>query len=370
MANGYSLGILQMQKDVSGDATPQFKLEPYGAVASLKLAHTPGKIKNDTYDGHSKTVKVKAKVRRTSADTGTTASCAVGAKPAYVEQTVSIANVRRDAIYLEDAWLQLLDSYATQDAGAIADFGQAPFEMMDAIISMANGIIEGVNKDIITLMLANMGVNRRTASAASTALNFNLSATVNNLNEGPNKIFQDFGVNNMKGSPIVLGGGNMEAFMLQQQAKTANASNGIDTRIQANGMDFFRDYNVGALASGGNAANTILTFEKDAVQFVEFMANRGPWFTAKKGTSIFGTIPLPMVSGNQIVPVEFDFQFKSYDCDHDESDGNGGTVTYHKGMNLILTKQFGLYTLPTTAFSASDPLYGNRGSLQYNITNS
>jgi hypothetical protein len=36
---------------------------------------------------------------------------------------------------------------------------------------------------------------------------------------------------------------------------------------------------------------------------------------------------------------------------------------------MILSKNFGLYTIPTDAYKASDVLTGNRGSLAYEVTN-
>jgi len=349
MALGKSLGILQAIKEVTKDATPQYKLEPYGMLASLKMAHSPGVIKADSGNGHLKDVKIKYKKRSVVADTSDEASCEMGSEPAYTEQSVSIANVRRTARHIPNNWIQALDEYAMD----------AMYEVMDTLFIMANGILQATNRDLVTLALANLGKNRSTGSTAAVAVNIAQDSTVNNLGDGPNRILTDFRRNTFTGKPIVVGGGNFEAFMLQQNAKVPGF-NGIDTRIQAGGFDFFPDYNVGDIAS---SANKILVYEKDAIQLVEFMENKG--FNGKRhGVSNFGTLVLPMQVGDQLVPVEFDYQFRENDCDVEEN-----SVVYSKGTNLILSKRFGLYTLPTDAYQSTDPLTGNRGSLSYVVSN-
>ena len=63
-----------------------------------------------------------------------------------------------------------------------------------------------------------------------------------------------------------------------------------------------------------------------------------------------------------------DVQFKFNDCEADyEVDGQ--TETLQKGWNMILSLNFGLWTIPSTAYRAEDPLFGNRGSLLYSVTN-
>jgi hypothetical protein len=367
MANGFSLGMLQMMSEVTKGATPAYKLDPYGFLSSLYTAHTPGAIKNDSYDGHFKTVKVKKKQRLTVADTSTTASCSIGAPIAYTEDTVSVANYRQVAFHIDDEVIAAFDSYASQQA-LVTGMNPNPitglmFEFMDDLRVAANAVLQGVNQDLITLAVASVGVNIVTGAATSTALNITSDATKNYLAQGVTKLMADYKQNRMAGRPVIVGAGLMYNWFLQAAASSGSAFTGLDTRIQAAGMDFFLDYNIDAAISG--TTNDILVYEPNAVQIVEYLKYQGFKAGAKPGGSQFGTLTLPIMnSDGTLVPVKFDYQLRYNDCDVVE----GGT-TYHKGYNMIISKNFGLYTIPTDAYKSGDVLAGNRGSLAYNVTN-
>ena len=78
-----------------------------------------------------------------------------------------------------------------------------------------------------------------------------------------------------------------------------------------------------------------------------------------------------MQVSDRIEMVEFDAQLKYFDCPtvlNDDYYGTKGTITVDKGFSLIITKQFGLFTIDQ-AYRATDRLNGNRGSYRYNFTN-
>jgi hypothetical protein len=370
MANGFSLGVLQQIKEITQNATPQYKLEPAGAMAMLKLAHTPGVIKNDSGFGHFKTVTVKKKQRFTEAETSTSASCDETNTQPYTEDVVSVANYRQIAFHIEDEVIAAYDEYASQ----LMATGSAPatplmWEFMDTLMTAASAINDGVNRDLCTLLAAAIGNNRATGNNTAQTINIPLATTSNPLANGPTKIMADFMLNSMSGKPIVLGAGLLHNWMLQQPAKVGDQA-GIDTRIQAAGFDMFVDYYFGTTAL--SAANNIVVYEKDSVQLVEYMKYRG-FKAGAKGTSIFGVVPIPCKMGatGQVGQILYDFQLKYNDCEQEFAYVDGEeTVTLQKGWNMILSKNFGLYTIPTTAYRSSDPLTGNRGSLRFNITNS
>jgi hypothetical protein len=365
MANGFSLGILQHIKEIALGATPQYKIELPGFTQSLVTAHTPGLIKNDSFDGHFKTVKVKKKQRYTTADTESTASCEITNVQGYTEDTVSVASYRQIAVHIEDEIIAAYDAAASAPVGLIGT--QVPAEFMDELMNASNALLGAINADLVTLANSAVGVNRRTGDALASLINIGYDATKSPLNDGLTQILSDFRLNNMKGRPIVVGSGLFNSFMLQQAAKQAGL-NGLDTRIQAAGVDFFYDNDVAAISGD----NDIVVYEKDAVQLVQYLKYQG-FKAGAKGTSIFGTVALPYTmttasGGLSIVPINVDVQFKYNDCDADfVVDGEGATLK--KGWNMILSSNFGLWTIPTGAYKASDPLVGNRGSLKYEVTN-
>lgn len=158
MPNGYSLGVKQHIREIAKSATPQYKVEPYGALASLLTAHSQGVIKNDSYNGHKKTVIVKSKKRFTPAQTRTSRSCSNTATSAYSEKEVLVDQVRQIAIHVEDEHIALFDDYAsaTKDAGAV----RLMDEHMDTVMTAASALLQSVNTDIVTLLAANVCFNR------------------------------------------------------------------------------------------------------------------------------------------------------------------------------------------------------------------
>ena len=365
MALGYSLGVLQQIREVTANATPQYKIEPYGLLALLKSRMTPGAIKNDSFDGHFKTVKIKRKKRFTTSQVGTEASCEVTNLNPYTEETVSIGGYRTLAVHVADETIAAYDAYASQKVR----FGNNPEsvlmqEHMDDVFTMASAILNAVDKDLVTLLAANIGVNRRTGNNAARALNIARNANIVPLNNAPTEILSDFQLNSMTGRPLVVGAGLMYNWALNQPVIGGPNASGIDIARQIANFDFFYDLEIEQQLG----SNHIVVMEKDAIQLVEYLEYQGWKAGTKPGASTFGTVTLPMMQGGQLVPVQFDYQLRYNDCAQDFT-VDDETVTLQKGYNLILSKRFGLYTIPTTAYRTGDPLAGNRGTLRYVINN-
>jgi len=368
MANGFSLGVLQMIREITKQATPQDKMEPVGLYGALEIAMSPGVVQNDSGTGHTKTVTVKHKKRFTPAQVGTVDTCDVTNTQPYFENTVSVANYRQIAIHVEDIVIAQMDDYASRMVAT----GTAPvtpmmLEFYDSIMTAASAMSQAMNTDLGALAAAAIGVNRATGVNTAQTINIPVNTTNNRLGNGVNKIKSDFLLNGFNGTPVVVGGGLMYDWILNQPAKSADQS-GLNSRIQAAGFDFWTDYSIGTGALGG--ADEVIVYEKDAVQLVTWLRNRGA-FAGTKGTSTFGIISLPMNAGNgQTKMVSYDFQLKYNDCAEEFGyvDGVEG-VALQRGWNIIISKHFGLYVIPTNAYRVGDVLAGNRGSLLYELTN-
>lgn len=367
MANGFSLGLLQHVSEVAKTATPQYKLEPVGLLASLKFEHSPAAIKYDSYDGHFKTVKIKYKQRFTKDQTVDAADCENVLTQPYLESTVSVDNYRQIAIHLQDETVAAFDKYASNPVSVPGSDLSLMWEMWDSVMSAASALMESINDDLGTLAVAGIGAHRATGNANAVSVNIPLATTSNPLNGGVNKVKSDWLYNNFAGTPIVVGAGLFHQWMLNQPAKGLDSA-GVDSRIQAAGFKMYVDYALASvLANGGS---DVIVYEKDAIQLVEYMVNRGHK-SGDKMTSIFGRLPLPMKTGDgSIKMMEFDYQLKYNDCEKEFGyvDGVEGQVL-QRGWNLIISKRFGLWTIPTNAYRAADGLTGNRGSLRYRFTN-
>lgn len=369
MADGFSLGLLKFAKDINKEATPQNKIHARGFMGKLLIADSPAAIEYDAGNGHRRAVKVKRKQRFTSAQTSTTPSCDVTNTQPYIEDSISVSGFRQLAFHIENDVIAQFDTYASQN---VANPTQPNIEMMyefyDTVLTAANALLEAVNQDLVTTALSTVGVHRATGTNVAVTLNIPLSTTTAPLAQGINKLLYDYKHNGFSGRPQVVGGGLMAQFMMNQPAKVGDAA-GLDTRIQGASLDFWYDEDVATIST---VANRILLYEPNAVQLIEYMRYRGNMWAGAPGASKFGILVLPMPDGKGgMIGVKFDYQIKFNDCDVEMPYVDGeSTVLLTPGYNLILSKTFDLYSIPTNAYRASDVLTGNRGSLAYTITNS
>lgn len=363
MANGFAPYLLKHIAEIAKENTPQYKLEPAGYLNLLKSQKSAEIVKLNTNSGHRKTVQVKRKQRYTVDDVETSKSCSVTTRQPFLEETVTLSSTRALAIYLEDETVAKYE----EDASKTVSIGGAPSapmnDLLDSIMTAASAILQGVNIDLMTLQAAQFGNHRATGSNAAVAVNFPRNTNINPLNSGFTKILSDYKKNGGMGRPQIFGSGLMFDFMVQQASKSADQS-GMDTKIMAGGVDFFHDMNAETILG----ANQFGVIQPNAVQLVEYLEYTGFKAGPKPGASWFGTMVLPMQNGAEIIPVEFDVQVRYSDCPT-VYNVNGVDVTLEKGYNFIISKQCGLWTIPTGAYKVGDPLFGNRGSLRYLMGN-
>ena len=85
-------------------------------------------------------------------------------------------------------------------------------------------------------------------------------------------------------------------------------------------------------------------------------------YAGEKGGSYFFTMPIPIELANgELSALVLDAQLKYEDCPIYD---NGGKIA-DRGWKLILSKSYGLYNTPATAFAVGDPLSGVNGSFRY-----
>lgn len=368
MASGFSLGVLKFQKDITKNATPQYKVDPYGYLAMLKVAMSNPDIGYDSGDGHRKTVKVKRKVRLHQGAVRTSRDCDNAVTFPYVEDTLTVNGYCEVAIALADDTVAQFDSYASGKVNLNGTGTRVMWEFMDSVQTGANAVLQCVDDYLVDKAVSAIGVNAATSSAAHKVINIELNTTNNNLSTGPTEIFSDLKKNSFlsPGTPVVVGAGLFYNYMVQQPAKSFDQS-GVNTRILTNAWDFWYDMNV-ADEFGVGGTNDIIVYEKDAVQIIEYMVNRG-FKAGELGNSIFGILTLPMIVGEQLVPVQFDYQLRYLDCPTVITTNGYASTEFDRGWIIIISKSFDLYTIPADAYHGTDRLTGNRGSLRYRITN-
>ena len=365
LGQGFRPYLLSNLDAIAKENNPQYRLEPLGLINLLQSNDKPEVLRLNTPNGHKKSVQVKAKQRFNKSQTQTSKSCDNTNVPTFYEAPVDLSSTRQLAFYVADETIAKYMDEASRTTAVGQPATPLMNEFIEDIMSAASAILEGVNDDLFTLAVAAIGKNRVTGSAASTSINLARTITDNPLNDGETRILSDYKINGGKGRPMVVGSGLMYQYMLQQIAKSPNNA-GIDTRIFANAMTFFHDLS----APTNLGSNQIIVYQPNAIQMVEYMEYTGFKAGPKPGASIFGTLSLPMGMGDEVLPVEFDWQLRYSDCATTMTDAYyGTTLTLQKGYNFILSKQCGLFAIPSQAYRATDVLNGNRGSLRYTITN-
>lgn len=365
---GFAPNLLKHIAQATKQSTPQTKLE-YQGFLNLLMSNTGRPavtLNSSTKAGHRKTVRLKYKQRFNVGHTDTAKSCDNKIQQPYAETEQDLNITRQIAIHLGD---ETIAQYQ-EDASTTVRIGQPSTgimdDLLDSIKTGADAILSGINQDLYTDAAAALGNNRATGNANAKSVNFPLNTTNNDLNSGMTEITQDYQFNQAKGRPMMVGEGLPHSYFLQQIAKDTDQS-GLNTRIQANQMDFFYD----PFTSTALGANQSIVYEPEAVQLVEYMEYTG--FKAGfpgAGDSIFFVMALPMDVNGIVTPVMFDVQLKYNSCEVTETDGYYGTsLTLQKGWSAIISKQCALWSIPAGAYRGTDPLNGNRGSYRYSFTN-
>ena len=362
---GFADSLTKHIRKVTAENTPQFKLNWQGYLNMLmsNKNHKVVKLNDPNAEGHRRTVLIKARQRWNVAHTDTTASCDNVNVPAYFERTVALTGFRQLGLYIDD---ETIARYPAE-ASRAASLGTPSTPLMDEFLLMikegADALLSGVNQDLYTLGATAIGVNQRTGNAAAAAINLALNTTNNSLNQVLTQVLTDYQLNESTGRPKMVGTGLIHNFMLQQRAKSPDQS-GINTPIMANDFDFYQD----PFTATALGANQAIVYEPEAVQIVEYMKYKG-FKGGDKQTSFYFTFFLPMQLSDRVANVEFDAQLKYYDCPTTLTDAYyGNSVTVNKGWSLIISKDYGLFTIDQ-AYRATDRLTGNRGSYRYNFTN-
>lgn len=366
MANGIAKPLLDDLMAVAGGAYPGVKVDAHGFLGMVITNTAPGDIKVNSAPGHKQQVDIKYKQRYTKAQTDTALSCDNVLTPSWLEATVAVNNVRQIAMHWNDETIAsyMRDASVRQGVPGATPGTTVVAEILTDIQHAANAIMDGVNDDLLGLLT--WGKNRVTGASTATALNFSSDTSVQKFTEGFPRLLGDYRKNNLTGRPQIVGAGNFANVALAQAMRSGADQFGYDYRIALAGFDFWMDQNFDDVVG----SNVIGVFEPGAVKMVEYNRYTGDK-AGNKGVSEFFQIVLPYVDplSNIVVPVRFDAQLKYDDCGSTYTDAySGQSVSLEKGYNLILSKTFGLFQIPSDAYRHEDAQRSVNGALRYTVT--
>lgn len=367
MPNGLAKPLLLDLANIAGSAYPGYKIDAHGFVGMALVNGSTSQIRITNEPGTKRQVDIRYKKRYTKAQTDTALSCDAVLTPSWQEGTVSVNNIRQIAIHLDDETVAqyMADASARVNIPGATPGASVIQELVTDINHAANAIFDGVNDDLLGLL--SWGVNRTTGVATSTTLNISKDVNVQELNDGINRLLADYRKNNLTGRPQVVGSGLFANWAIGQAMKSGADAFGFDTRLALSAMDFYHDQDFDQIVG----SNQIGVFEPGAVHMVEY--NRYTGFKAgEMGTSTFFQVPVPFIDpvNNIVRPIMLDAQLKYADCPATYTDAyTGGSVSLDKGWNLILSKTFGLYQIPSDSYRMEDSQFGVNGALRYTVTN-
>lgn len=374
MANGFCPSILAQLSDIAQCNTPAFKVTPAGFLQKL-LEDKPSLqlLTLTNGNGHQRDVRYKYKKRVVPSQTDTEDNCQINYIPAWLEAALATTNFRKVAFFIDD---EDMAKYC-DDASRTVMVGQpaTPLmnEFMTNVMNSVNGLVGGINQDLLTLQAIKFGVNVATGTNAAQTVNIPKDATQYDLNTGITKILADASENEFCGQIDIVGSGIFNNFNIQQLVSCCNAA-GVDMS-RYSGFRFYHDL----YAKAAWGTNQVGVFSQGSVGMIDIIRYEG-FRAGDKGVSQFFTLPLPVLCPNcngGYDALVVDAQLKYFDCPQDIESECDGTVPINRGYALILSKTYGLFNIPSDAYQneaiysdcGTDRLSGNNGTLRYTITN-
>jgi len=319
-------------------------------------------MKLSTDAGHIREVKVKALPRITPDQVVSEDNCDNDVGFQYTESDIKSPKFAKLGFPLEWSFVERYEEAASRLVTTGNPDVTVLNEMLEQIMHCVNGLIAKIDVDLIGSV--NWGVNVVTGSNNLKNININKDGNVLDLSDGITEILSDAAQNEVVGDLLLAGNGLMNKFQIARSNIGINGS-GL-SRGDQGGYSWYFDLNT----TPAWGADVVGAFAKGAVGFVD-IDRYIAWKRGRHGTSYFGQILLPVESAVKDIPpvmMPFNLQIKEVDCPTEGFDGYS-TRTIGRGYQVFLSKSYGLWQSPSSAYQSGDRLAGNNGSYRYKITN-
>lgn len=371
MATGFCPALLRNITDIAGQNAPAKKLQIVGYLAmTFCCQNSSVSPVNDGFDqetGTRRPLTVKYRRRPTLSDVVSVDTCDVDRIPGYLEWNLPNLGYRAYSFFLPDS---LVSQYCN-DAVATQPFGRPPTTVMqevyDNILEGANIVMKSINVDLVTQQATQFGYNTTTNHPSGKIINITRNGADLVLDNGIIAMQQDIQENEICGDVCIVGGGLYSAWTKAQQLACCNAA-GLDMSKAAPNTFFF-DKDTQTIWG----PNSVGLFAAGSVKFLGRNQFVGAAFAGAKGSSFFTSFLLPVQEfgcnlNDCLRDLRFDLQLKYIDCPT-VININGVATSVGRGWIGIVSKQYGLWVQPTTAYASSDSLANTNGTLKYFITN-
>lgn len=344
-----NIGLIAKEND------PQTKVTPTGFLKLLLENNALVEINNieELRKGQKRKIKLRYLQRGSESDVSDIDNCDTPLGADWKETEIASPQFSKIGIFIPDDEFRQYEEEAIQTL-SLGDSQESALMrgFYEIILTKLVGLVSKIDSNLIAAQAAKWGENAA-YDPRTGAKTIALGKTAD-FNSGYVKLQEDALVNEFNGDLLLCGNGLVTRYDIYHRLKAGNDANGIgalplnayyDPRtIQGWGKDHFG------------------VFAKGTIGFVDWNKNVGP-YAGEKGGHVFFTLPIPVELANgTLTSLVLDAQMFYGACP--EFDGDG-VKTRDRGWNILLSKHYGLFNLPSDAFKEGDVLHGVNGALHY-----
>lgn len=309
---GYCEAVTRGLAGVNGVNNTTFKATPVGTLQVLfdPVNRSQAEYIPDIMDGDSvRRIRVRRIPRATEHDAVNYNTCDITSTAKYVEQCIT---VNKSVSISFETTKEEMQRYCAAELALQNDPGASiPLfnDHLNKILSQMNGIREKINKNVITTILANVGVNVATGSSSPFPLPMLYAANGGKVELGIQLLDHHMSENEVYGQYLIAGHGIFDRFNTSMQFGCCNQY-GVnwDAMSASSPYRYYKDLKLREVT--GNP-DIFLVFAPGAVQFVYYNDTiLGKMDGKRHGNTIYGTIIDPLVPG-----LRYDVAIEELNCE-------------------------------------------------------
>ena len=369
MALGFAQALLFHLKTLMEQNYPGVKITPAGFTKmlvennpSLRVASINGQsidgLKRSTASGHIRDVKLKYLPPITPSQISSEDNCENDFGFQYSEMSLETPLFSKGGFRVEWGFVERYQDEASRLVSTGNPQVTILQEMMEQIMHTCRGLVGDMNSKLV--QSATFGTN--ITGGSPKVININKDGSALDLASGVTELISDAMENEIVGDLLTVGGGLFNKYNIAKNNLGINSAG-----LNQGAMNGYVHYFDPIAGSKWGGSDYVGAFAKGAVGLVD-IDRYIAWKTGRHGTSEFAQIMLPIENGASPLMMNFNLQIKEIDCPDEDFDGYE-TRPMGRGYQILISKNYGLFQAPKTAYQASDRLSGNNGALLYDFTN-
>lgn len=351
---GFAQAIIKNLNLLAKENDPQLKLTPTGFLKLLLENNATTEINNieELRKGQKRTIKLRYLQRGLESDVTDVDDCETPLGVTWKESEITNPLFSKIGIFISDDEFRQYEEEAIQTL-ALGDSQQAPLMrgFYEVLLTKLIGLLGKIDRNLIAAQASKWGANA--AYGLSTGAQTLYLGKTADFNNGYVKLLEDAITNEVNGDLLLCGNSLLTRYDIYQKLKTGQDSNGIGA------LPLNAYYDPRTAAAWGT--NHFGVFAKGCIGFVDWNKYVGA-YAGEKGKSVFFTLPVPVELDGALSSLILDCQLFYDDCPEYNDQGE---LVHDRGWNLIVSKHYGLWNLPTDAFATGDVLRGVTGAFHY-----